>query len=80
MRAHLGILAEGASWAPGEPEVWLAEAEADLAATHVYRVGSQELTMLAEMIVYGESGAFLNKVRMQRLILGLRRVWRGCRV
>lgn len=63
MRAHMGIPAEGASWAPGEPEVLLAEAEADLAAGRVYRAGSEELAMLAEMIVYGDSGSFLDKAR-----------------
>ena len=61
MRLDMGIPATGAAWAAGELEELLAEAEEQLAAAQFFDVGSEDVTMLAEIIVYGDSGCFLDK-------------------
>lgn len=62
MRADMGIPPSGASWAAGESDELLVEAEEQLVDARFFDAGSRDVVMLAEMVVYGDCGCYLDKV------------------
>ena len=63
MRVDMGVPAGGRSWTVEERDTLLEEASALLAEAGFFPPGSMDVPLLAEMIVLGDSGCFLDKVR-----------------
>ena len=63
MRVDMGVPPGGRSWNMEERDSLLEEATASLAEAGFFPAGSMDVPLLAEMIVSGDCGCFLDKVR-----------------
>ena len=63
MRVDMGVPAGGRSWTVEERDTLLEEAMAMLAEAGFFPPGSMDVPLLAEIIVFGDCGNFLDKVR-----------------
>ena len=63
MRKDMGMPAGGRTWSVEERDSLLDEAMAALAEANFFPPGAMDVPLLAEMIVYGDGGCILDKVR-----------------
>ncbi len=66
MRRDMGVPDGGRTWTVEEREALMDEAMAELAEAGFFPPGSPDVPLLAEMIVCGDGGLILERVRLLR--------------
>ena len=78
MRHDMGVPAGGRSWSVDERDTLMEEAMASLAEAGFFPPGSMDVPLLAEMIVFGDGGCILDKVRWSTMMLDCCRMLLQC--